>query len=31
MEYQIKNIFIEKSFRKYAAEASPRALYNFGK
>ena len=31
MEYQIKNIFIEKSCRKYAAKASPRPLYNFGK
>ena len=31
MEYQIKNIFIEKSYRKYAAKASPRTLYNFGK
>ena len=31
MEYQIKNIFMEKSCRKYATNASPRALYNFGK
>ena len=29
MEYQIKNIFIEKSCKKYAAKASPRPLYNF--
>ena len=25
------NIFIEKSCRKYAAKASPRPVYNFGK
>ena len=31
MEYQIKNVFIEKSCRKCAAKASPRPLYNFGK
>ena len=31
MEYQIKNIFMEKSCRKYAAKGSPRPLYNFGK
>ena len=31
MEYQIKNIFMEKSCRKYAAKASPRPVYNFGK
>ena len=31
MEYQLKNIFIEKLFKKYAAKASPRPLYNFGK
>ena len=31
MEYQIKNIFMEKSCQKYAAKASPRPLYNFGK
>ena len=31
MEYQIKNIFIEKAWRKYAAKASPRPFYNFGK
>ena len=31
MEYQIKNIFMEKSCRKYATKASPRPLYNFGK
>ena len=30
MEYQIKNISIEKSCRKCAAKASPRPLYNFG-
>ena len=30
MEYQIKNLFIEKSRRKCAAKASPRPLYNFG-
>ena len=29
MEYQIKNVFIEKSCKKYAAKAGP--LYNFGK
>ena len=28
MEYQIKNIFIEKSCRKYALKVSPRPLYN---
>ena len=31
MEYQIKNTFIEKSWRKCAAKASPKPLYNFGK
>ena len=31
MVYQIKNDFIEKSCRKLAAKASPRAFYNFGK
>ena len=31
MDYQIKNNFMEKSCRKYAAKASPRPLYNFGK
>ena len=31
MEYQIENIFIEKSCRKCAAKASPRPIYNFGK
>ena len=31
MEYQIKNIFMEKSCRKYVAKASPRPRYNFGK
>ena len=31
MEYQIKNIFMEKSCRKYAAKASPGPQYNFGK
>ena len=31
MEYQIKNIFMEKLCRKYAAKASPRPLYNFDK
>ena len=31
MEYQIKNIFMEKSCRKYTAKASPITLYNFGK
>ena len=31
MEYQIKNIFIEKSSGKCAAKASPRPVYNFGK
>ena len=30
MEYQIKNIFIEKSCKKCAAKTSPRPLYNFG-
>ena len=28
MEYRIKNVFIEKSCRKYAAKSSPRPLYN---
>ena len=27
----IKNIFLEKSSRKYSAKANPRPLYNFGK
>ena len=31
MEYQIKNVFIEKPWGKYAAKASPRPLYNYGK
>ena len=31
MEYQIKNVFIEKSCRNFVAKASPRPLYNFGK
>ena len=31
MEYQIKNVFIEKSYGKCAVKASPRPLYNFGK
>ena len=31
MGHQIKNIFMEKSCRKYAEKASPRPLYNFGK
>ena len=31
MEYQIKIFFMEKSCRKYAANVSPRPLYNFGK
>ena len=31
MEYQIKNLFIEKSGQKFAAKASPRPLDNFGK
>ena len=31
MEYQIKYIFIEKPYRKYAAKASPGPLYNVGK
>ena len=31
MEYQIKNIFMEKSCRKCAAKDSPRPLDNFGK
>ena len=31
MEYQIMDIFIEKSCGKYAAKANPRPLYNFGK
>ena len=31
MEYQIKNIFIYKLCRKYAAKASFRPLYNFDK
>ena len=31
IEYQIKDIFIEKSCRDYAAKASPRPLYKFGK
>ena len=31
IEYQIKNIFLEKSCRKWAEIASPRPLYNFGK
>ena len=26
-----EDVFIEKSCRKYAAKASPRPLYNFGK
>ena len=26
-----EDVFIEKSYRKYAAKASPRPLYNFGK
>ena len=30
-EYQIKNLFIEKSCRECAAKAHPRPLYNFGK
>ena len=30
-EYQLKNIFIEKSCRKYAAKTVPRPLYNFSK
>ena len=31
MEYQIKNNFVEKSYRICAAKASPRPLDNFGK
>ena len=31
MEYQIKNVFMEKSCSKYAPKASPRAPYNLGK
>ena len=31
VEYQIKDIFIEKLCRNCAAKASPRPLYNFGK
>ena len=31
MEYQINNIFIEKSCRKWAAKASHRPPHNFGK
>ena len=31
MEYEIMNIFIEKSCRKYAEKASPRPIYKFGK
>ena len=30
IEYQVKDIFIEKSCRKRAAKAGPRPLYNFG-
>ena len=31
MEYETENNFIEKSYRKCAAKASPRPPYNFGK
>ena len=31
IEYQIRNIFIGKSYRKCALEAIPRPLFNFGK
>ena len=31
MEYQIKKIFMEKLFRKCAAKAGSRPLYNFDK
>ena len=30
MEYQINNIFMDKSCRKCAAKAGPRPLFNFG-
>ena len=29
MEYQIENIFMEQSCRKYAGKATSRPLYNF--
>ena len=31
IEYYIRNIFMEKSCRKYAPKASPRPLFYFGK
>ena len=31
IEYEIRNIFMEKSCRKCALEASPRPLFYFGK
>ena len=31
IEYQIRNIFMNKSFRKSAPKASPRPLFYFGK
>ena len=31
IEYQIRTIFMEKVYRKYAPKASPRPLSNFGK
>ena len=30
-EYYIKNIFMEKSYKKYVPKASPSPLFNFGK
>ena len=31
IEYQVKNIFMEESCRKFLPKTSPRPLFNFGK